>query len=712
MMLTLPSARALWLFCTFSLVVAAALPAQGADLRWDSRSDWPSRVIAGPTYDVVRGRIMVLDDLGRTQQWDGARWSASLATPTGLLATQEAMAFDSKRGCAVLQAGSETWEWDGQRWSLRGALSVRLFGAALAFDERRGVVVLYGNDSSVGVTAEWDGASWRRRSPAVSPPPLRYHRMAYDAARSQVVLFGGTPVSGGALSADTWLWDGTNWRLATPARSPAARLGPALSESTVPGRVLLFGGTTDTGAADDTWEWDGTQWIERRPAQRPSGSPVGMVLDRQRGRVVMLLRGANDLWVWDGANWTSLPGRAPAPAPQVEQLIADPVRRRLVTHGGVDPISGVVLGSTWEWDGTVWREHTGPGPGPRTGHAMTYDPVRGGVLLHGGVPTITGSPASSARDDVWLWDGVSWRQLAPSGFPAWQHGMAFDERRQRVVLLAGDETIEWDGSVWTSLRPSPRPQPRGRPGMAYDPVRGRMVMTGYFRTSLSYWTADVWEWDGTAWAERWSLSSFPGLAPSGDLTFHPDLGRVVAWHSAWDGSRWLPLLAPSPTSGFPRPALVPQAIAFDYARGVLAGLDSDGGSMVLSQAAARPYGAGCRTGAGLVPDLTGYGLPSLGNSAFALDLSAVPNIGVVHLLGASSGRLALPGGCTLLLDPAAPLAAIPQVTNGFGWASLPLPIPDRLWLVRQFLHAQSVVLDTGLGAGYAMSNGLSLEFDH
>jgi hypothetical protein len=35
------------------------------------------------------------------------------------------------------------------------------------------------------------------------------HAMAYDAARGQVVLFGGVGYSG-TLN-DTWVWDGTNW---------------------------------------------------------------------------------------------------------------------------------------------------------------------------------------------------------------------------------------------------------------------------------------------------------------------------------------------------------------------------------------------------------------------------------------------------------------------------------------------------------------------
>jgi hypothetical protein len=43
------------------------------------------------------------------------------------------------------------------------------------------------------------------------------HAMAYDAARGQVVLFGGWDRS---YSNDTWVWDGTNWVQKFPANAP------------------------------------------------------------------------------------------------------------------------------------------------------------------------------------------------------------------------------------------------------------------------------------------------------------------------------------------------------------------------------------------------------------------------------------------------------------------------------------------------------------
>jgi hypothetical protein len=53
----------------------------------------------------------------------------------------------------------------------------------------------------------WDGTSWARS--ATAPPRRRGTAMAYDDARRRVVLFGGDGEQG--LLGDTWEWDGRAW---------------------------------------------------------------------------------------------------------------------------------------------------------------------------------------------------------------------------------------------------------------------------------------------------------------------------------------------------------------------------------------------------------------------------------------------------------------------------------------------------------------------
>lgn len=70
----------------------------------------------------------------------------------------------------------------------------------------RARVVLFGGralSQSLDDTWEWDGTRWSERFPKTRPPERVFHALAYDDARSAVVLFGGTAL-GGALLPDTW----------------------------------------------------------------------------------------------------------------------------------------------------------------------------------------------------------------------------------------------------------------------------------------------------------------------------------------------------------------------------------------------------------------------------------------------------------------------------------------------------------------------------
>jgi hypothetical protein len=66
--------------------------------------------------------------------------------------------------------------------------------------------------------------------------------MTGDAARNQVVLFGGN-ASGGTVD-DTWTWDGSDWTRQSPTHRPVARYlhGMAYDASGLVGHAVLFGG--------------------------------------------------------------------------------------------------------------------------------------------------------------------------------------------------------------------------------------------------------------------------------------------------------------------------------------------------------------------------------------------------------------------------------------------------------------------------------------
>ena len=88
--------------------------------------------------------------------------------------------------------------------------------------------------------------------------------MAYDDATAEVVLFGGA--AGNTLFSDTWGWNGVTWVKKNPALSPIKRFGAAMAYDRVQQYMILFGGAVLVPysplpwALKDTWIWNGTSW--------------------------------------------------------------------------------------------------------------------------------------------------------------------------------------------------------------------------------------------------------------------------------------------------------------------------------------------------------------------------------------------------------------------------------------------------------------------
>ena len=64
----------------------------------------------------------------------------------------------------------------------------------MAYDAANHTVVVFTNataHSVFGETWTWDGSTWTKQTTAAHPPARYEASMAYDAATSTVVLFGG-----------------------------------------------------------------------------------------------------------------------------------------------------------------------------------------------------------------------------------------------------------------------------------------------------------------------------------------------------------------------------------------------------------------------------------------------------------------------------------------------------------------------------------------
>ncbi len=69
-----------------------------------------------------------------------------------------------------------------------------------------------------------------------------------------------------------------------------------------------------------------------------------------------------------------------------------------------------VLNDLWAWDGASWRKLAESGPEPRVMGHIAYDTRRDRVVLFGGRRA---SPANTDLGDTWEWDGEAWRQIVP-----------------------------------------------------------------------------------------------------------------------------------------------------------------------------------------------------------------------------------------------------------------------------------------------------------
>jgi N-acetylneuraminic acid mutarotase len=207
----------------------------GATQTWNevpvASPDAPSPRAGAMAYDAARGKIVLFGGSdatgvnGETWEYDGATesWTqVAVASPDAPSPRKgHAMTYDAARRRVVLFGGGddETWEYDGptQSWTQvaqAGSLPRPRRDHAMAYDAARGKVVLFGSISlGGGDTETWEyGAtqSWTQ-VPVGAPnsPSLRFrHAMAYDAARGEVVLFGGDNGSG-ITNDESWTFQHT-----------------------------------------------------------------------------------------------------------------------------------------------------------------------------------------------------------------------------------------------------------------------------------------------------------------------------------------------------------------------------------------------------------------------------------------------------------------------------------------------------------------------
>jgi Galactose oxidase, central domain len=290
-----------------------------------------------------------------------------------------AATFDSGDGYLLMFGGNDvngnptdaTWTFIHNNWTdltdSIGAPPSARWASAMAYDAANSTVVLFGgclNPSCSSLTNDtWTYAHDRwtdvSASLATAPPPRGRAMMTYDAGDSTVLLFGGIG-AGGVYLNDLWGFHDGRWSPITTTSAPSARGGSMMAYDPVSNSTILFGGNNGPDRFADTWSYAAGQWtnISGTVGASPSARWVGeMTYDAADG-YLLLVNGYNsgtyfgDEWTFANGQWSPLPASG-GPVPSYGGvLVYDPVDRYVVYFSGV--ASGGVLTSTLIYSAGTW----------------------------------------------------------------------------------------------------------------------------------------------------------------------------------------------------------------------------------------------------------------------------------------------------------------------------------------------------------------------
>lgn len=574
-------------------------------------------------YDTLRARTVlfggkdssnecdgdVTSFCGGTWSWNGSSWrrlDEGDVRPAPRV--QAAMAYDIARDRLVLYGGTstsddevdcaggqlcfDTLEHDGVEWhdvtfDLSGAPLPRT-AAAMAYDEERGVTVLFGGIRATGQatdeTWEYDGASWTQVTTSAAPDPRFGHGMAFSRQLGRVVAFGGKRTPGESCEGGTsllcsglWAYDGAGaWERIDVEKGPAARSGAAFAYGDALGGLTAFMGESppSTPCPDgssaigscrlaDVWTFSGNGgWRARGPLDpEADGHPApresaGLVVVPSTGR--LLVAGGErggcpagacaDTWRLEDMSW-SLVDDATTPAGATGALVGWP-------GGGVARLGDLSAtlsdgAGPFLWDGAAWSEAAlpaGASPDARTRYAAAYDPVRDVTLVFGGLvaraePCPAGSfpydAASCVTSETWELRDTGWTEITGTlPPPRVDAALAYDEESGAVMLFGGRRCVE----------------------LGEDPGCDSALDFEFF--------GDTWRYQDGAWTQ--ASSSGPPARAEHSMAFDPGRRRVVLFGGGasalfncgtasrlcrdvweWNGSEWQEQVPAITTSGAP-----------------------------------------------------------------------------------------------------------------------------------------------------------------
>ncbi len=289
--------------------------------------------------------------------------------------------------------------------------------------------------------------------------------------------------------------------------APGARVGHALVFDESIGAVVLVDGYLSGRARPapgsqpewtELWAWRGARWeMLADSGLRPRARGANSVVYDARRRTIVSYGGTTigqdprrevETWEWNGRSWRMIADSGLC-SRNHQAAVYDAARSRTMMFGGEcsPPTAGFYPGDTWLLDGSAWLRAASEGPIGRLA-AMAYDAKREVVVLHGGVGAVpSGNGPQPVFTDTWTWNGAAWRRAAEHGPPPRAaHAMTWDGLSETVLLYGGvtrdgelGDMWQWDGLRWAQVPlPETNPGPRQGHAMIYDPLRKRVVQYG------------------------------------------------------------------------------------------------------------------------------------------------------------------------------------------------------------------------------------------
>ncbi|HLY69791.1 MAG TPA: kelch repeat-containing protein [Puia sp.] len=273
-------------------------------------------------------------------------------------------------------------------------------------------------------------------------------------------------------------------------------------------QVILFGGENDKGYLKDLWAYKKSKW-KKLDSLGPGIIKCAFAYDIHRKKIVLFGGSGktvttDETWEWDGSHWVKID--LPGPSTRNHPMsVYSPKDKSVILFGG-STVDAHLLTDTWAYDGLSWKLMDNDGPKDCLPHGMYYDEKRQKVMLVTLSETNDSPDPTRTINKLWEWTGKSWKNIQEGNMTTSQHGLQALARfgEDGILLFDGGDISDGHGKTWTysaghwQSQQGNGPSSRSGHAMIYDPLTRKTILFGGQDDRKNYLN-DLWEWDGTIW---------------------------------------------------------------------------------------------------------------------------------------------------------------------------------------------------------------------